>query len=137
MKYELQRQHLHEVRKDRREEAAGQYILFPAPQFLPATSKHSCVLEEIRRYDRRPIVGVRSQAIPQTLGAPWNGSTPVHTPFDSQEAMPSSQNSPILVIESLVAMWTREFLAGIALGCLTAQLEREAMVAVLLGDRTQ
>ena len=51
MKYELQRQHLHEVRKDRQEEASAQYVLFTST--LPFTAKRSRVLEEIRRNDRR------------------------------------------------------------------------------------
>lgn len=48
-KQALQRQNLIEVRHDRQEEGAGQYLLFTRTQLLPTPSKYSNVLEEIRR----------------------------------------------------------------------------------------
>ena len=47
--HELQRHDLTEVRQDRHEEGAGNYLLFTTAQFLPTPSGHSKVLEEIGR----------------------------------------------------------------------------------------
>lgn len=47
--HEHQRPYLTEVRHDRHEEGAGQYLLFTRAQLLPTPSRHSKVLEEIRR----------------------------------------------------------------------------------------
>jgi len=47
--HEHQSQSLIEVRLDRQEEGAGQYLLFTSSQLLPTPSRHSKVLEGIRR----------------------------------------------------------------------------------------